>query len=112
MGESDPKTVPREINLMAKPKQPPEKKPKGHWPKGKRRNSDSGNWSAIRLRATNLIEQHWTRGQISITACAAALCVDQRSVARWIKGEDMPSLESQAAMDAWVKEMTPKKQKA
>lgn len=84
-------------------------KPKGHWPKGKRRNADSGNWSAIRLRATNLIEQHWKRGSISITACAAALCVNQRSVARWLKGEDMPSLESQAAMDAWVKEMTPKR---
>lgn len=86
------------------PKKPTTTKLKGHWPKGKRRNADSGNWSAIRLRATNLIEQHWERGRISITACAAALCVDQRSVARWLKGEDMPSVESQAALAAWVKE--------
>jgi DNA invertase Pin-like site-specific DNA recombinase len=80
------------------------KKTKGGWPKGKRRNQDSGKWSRTLIAVKSLVEQHWTRGLISRQALAIAVNVDPRTVARWLNSTDRPSVEIQAVVVQWVKD--------
>lgn len=77
---------------------------KGHWPKGKRRNKDAGHWSRTRLSAVRLIDDHFLVGSISYRALAAVLSVSDRTVHRWLSGEDRPDAEIQAAIEQWIKE--------
>lgn len=88
----------------------PASKPKGHWPKGRRRNEDvDGKWSRTRLAAANLINEHWERGRISNQALAAVLAVDPKTIARWLDGTDRPPAEMQTALAEWVKQKRPKR---
>ena len=75
---------------------------RGHWPKGVRRNEDKGNWSQTLLSLTALIDEHWIRGTISYQACAVAVGVDPKTVARWRDGIDRPSVETQEIVARWV----------
>lgn len=79
-------------------------KPKGHWPKGKRRNADSGQWARIRLALIAFVENHWARGSISYSALAAELTVDKKTITRWHTGVDRPPEETQLAIAAWIAE--------
>jgi hypothetical protein len=81
--------------------QNPSPKTKGHWPKGKRRNADSGDWSRTLLLLRRLIEQHGRHG-ISYGALAVALAVHEKSVRRWRDGVNRPPVELQEAVAQWV----------
>lgn len=76
----------------------------GHWPRGKRRNPDRGNWSMVRLTLARFIDDHLRRGEISYRALAADLGVSDRTVRRWLAGEDRPPAELQEAAEQWVRE--------
>lgn len=78
--------------------------PKGHWPAGKRRHKDIGNWSRVRLTLTRLVDEESQPGVRSRIAVANALGVSARAVARWIKGEDMPDEDMQALVRTWCAE--------
>ena len=74
----------------------------GHWPRGKRRHADAGQWTQTRRDLVRLIDDHWAYGVISYSAAARDLGVSKRSVRRWAAAEDMPSPEHQSAVAAWV----------
>lgn len=78
---------------------------RGHWPAGKHRNPDAGNWSRIRLSLQALLDNHFGRlNRINVKAVADDLGVSDRSVRRWLSGVDRPSPESQALLATWIKE--------
>jgi hypothetical protein len=77
---------------------------RGHWPPGKRRNQDGGNWGRIRLALSRFLDEHYERGRISVRALAAELAVSDRSVRRWLTGDQRPSVEYQFAVAQWLKE--------
>lgn len=77
---------------------------RGHWPKGKRRNQDAGNWQRIRLSTHRLIENHWRHGKITYRALAAAVGVSDRTIRRYLAGEDRPPVELQEAIEQWALE--------
>lgn len=83
----------------------------GHWPKGKRRNPDRGNWSRVRLLLAQLLEAHGTiggavgpAGRVSKRELGRVVGVDVRTVGRWIDGTHRPDEETQAAVSEWVAE--------
>lgn len=78
-------------------------KPKGHWPKGKRRNP-VGDWPSLRLAVVGLIDQHWAYGVRSAGALARVVGVDSRTVGRWLRGEDMPPPAAVTKLNAWLVE--------
>jgi transcriptional regulator with XRE-family HTH domain len=82
---------------------------KGHWPKGKRRNADSGRWSRVRLSLQALLENHYSRGMVSARKLAEDLGVSDRSVRRWLSGEDRPDADTQEAVEQWVASRRPRK---
>jgi transcriptional regulator with XRE-family HTH domain len=82
----------------------PEKTTRGHWPQGKRRNPDSGSWSRTRLVLTKFLGDKYKAGSVSIRALADALGVSDRSVRRWLAGEDRPEPDMQDAIVAWLAE--------
>ncbi|MEI8017496.1 MAG: hypothetical protein WCH39_04805 [Schlesneria sp.] len=75
---------------------------RGHWPKGVRRNEDNGDWSRTMLAMKTLVEEHWVRGKISYQACAIAVGVTPKTVARWRDGVDRPSVETQELVTRWI----------
>lgn len=80
---------------------------KGHWPSGKRRHPDAGEWSAIRLRLTALLEDHYSprrEPKVSCGELARTLNVNDRTVRRWRDGIDNPDEDTQAAIGRWVSE--------
>lgn len=77
---------------------------RGHWPAGKRRNPDKGDWSKIRLSLARFLDDYFSPGQISARALAGDLGVSDRSVRRWISGDDRPSVEAQEAIQQWLAE--------
>lgn len=80
-------------------------KPKGGWPKGKRRNADRGDWSEIRLGLTALFRDHHEIGLISAGVLARDLGVaGPRTVARWLDGSRRPDPETQGMIAAWLAE--------
>lgn len=72
------------------------------WPKGLRRNANSGQWSATLLRLRSLVDNHFARNQISYSALASVLGVDKKTVTRWRDGIDRPPIETQEAVAQWV----------
>jgi len=82
---------------------------RGHWTKGKRRNADSGNWSRVRLLLQSLIDEHYEPGVVSARQLAADIGVSDRTVRRWLTGEDRPEPEMQAVVARWIVEKKPKR---
>lgn len=76
----------------------------GHWPKGKRRNADTGDWATVRLGIQALLDQHDWPGVISLGAIADALGVSKKSVQKWLKGVTRPSEESQDMLRVWLQQ--------
>lgn len=76
----------------------------GHWPRGKRRNIDAGQWSRIRIELSTLINEHYAHGVCSARACAAALGVSDRTIRRWLDGTDRPSPADQERCQRWSAE--------
>ncbi|WP_397570682.1 hypothetical protein [Schlesneria sp. T3-172] len=80
----------------------PQAKPKGHWPKGKRRNVESPEWSATRELLVQILRDHPAPMIRSASAIAAVVGVSPKSVGRWLKGEDLPGEPQQAVMREWA----------
>lgn len=85
---------------FVKHEEPP--KPKGHWPKGRRRNPDGGQWSSVRLRLQKLLTDHHQPRRLSIRAVAKVVGTNERTVRRWMRGEDRPPLEAQDTLTRLV----------
>lgn len=80
-------------------------KSKGHWPAGKRRNADRGDWEIVRLGLSSLLDHYELRGVISLRALAKAIGVDPRQATRYLRGEDRPTEETQETAATWLKEV-------
>lgn len=63
---------------------------KGHWPAGKRRNNPRG-WPLLLGRLKKYCEQ-----RDSVKGAARAIGVCDRTLRRWLTGEDVPGEESAA----------------
>lgn len=77
-------------------------KPKGHWPKGKHRNADAGEWGKTRVALTALLDHHFEPGVISAAALAEVLNVYTKTVTRWLKGDSRPPPETQEMVATWI----------
>ena len=75
---------------------------RGHWPAGKRRHADSGQWSRTRLTISALVNEHYSHGVRSMRALAVAVGVSDRAVRRWLSGEDRPSPQMQVMCQRWA----------
>lgn len=75
---------------------------KGHWPRGRRRNPDSGAWAGTRLALRALLAAHHQRGVVSVQRMAVEIGVHPRSAYRWLAGEDRPPVEKQELVASWV----------
>lgn len=78
---------------------------RGGWPVGKRRHTDVGDWQRIRLRIVSLIADRYQHGRISARALSIAIGVNDRTVRRWLAGEDRPSPADQERLRAWAAEV-------
>lgn len=84
-------------------------KPKGHWPRGRRRHDPSSNWDVIRSRLWLLLDKRGTGSdrtlpasrRVSRHALAKRMRVSDRTVRRWLAGEDFPTARHAAAVDRW-----------
>lgn len=77
---------------------------RGHWPAGRHRNPDTGNWSEIRLQLQALLDNHYSIAKrIYVLACAEDIGVSERSVRRWLAGSHRPEPESQKKIASWIK---------
>ena len=77
---------------------------RGHWPKGKRRHEDKGDWSVLRRSLTQFLGTYYSRGEVSMRQLAADLNYSTRAVRRWLHGEDRPTIEVQEAIEQWLAE--------
>ena len=76
---------------------------RGHWPAGKRRNQDAGNWERTRRAVAAIILDHHKRGTRSMRGLAAYVGASDASVRRWVSGEDRPGPDVQALLAEWVR---------
>jgi len=72
------------------------------WTKGKRRNADSGDWSALRIDLQSLVTRYYLTDVRSVRALAAAVGASDRTVRKHLSGESRPSVELQDRYRAWV----------
>ena len=77
---------------------------RGGWIPGKRRNPDVGDWSRLRIDLAAILDDHWQWNVRTPNALARDLSVSQRTVRRWLSGEDRPSPVSQEAVRRWITE--------
>lgn len=77
---------------------------RGHWPSGKRRNQDIGDWSKIRKGLVKLLSSSLRPGVISSRALAKDIGVDERAIRKWLSGECRPLPASQEACRVWLGE--------
>jgi hypothetical protein len=76
----------------------------GHWPKGKRRNADAGDWQVIRLGLQALLNDHGEPGVISLQVIGDAVGVDKKTVHKWLHGVNRPNEEAQGLLRAWLRQ--------
>ena len=77
---------------------------RGHWPAGKHRHPDAGEWDSTRESLIRLIEDHWRPDHVSIRSMADAVGVQVAAARKWIAGTTRPSPERQEAVRRWVAE--------
>jgi predicted transcriptional regulator len=77
---------------------------RGGWIPGKRRNQDVGDWSRLRIDLAALFADAWDFRLRTPTRLARDLGVSEKTVRRWISGEDRPAPESQEAVRVWLSE--------
>jgi hypothetical protein len=63
---------------------------RGHWPAGRRRNADTGDWQVIRLGIQAMLREHHMHGVISIRAIGEQVGVSGRTVQKWLSGINRP----------------------
>lgn len=78
---------------------------RGGWPTGKRRHEDVGDWQRIRLRIVSLLNDRPEHGRVSVRAIARVMGVADRTLRRWLQGEDRPSPADQERLRAWCQEV-------
>ena len=74
---------------------------KGHWPKGRRRNPDTGQWSRTLTRLRALFAER-AESSHNVAQFARDIAVNRKTVYRWINGTDRPQAETQLQIKAWV----------
>ena len=86
---------------------------RGGWTPGKRRHADVGDWARLRTQLAAMLSNHYSRGTDgrNNVAVAAACGVGERSVRRWLSGEDWPSPAAQKAVKRWLAKQQKKVQK-
>lgn len=77
---------------------------KGHWPKGQRRHKQISNWSAVLLDVLRLVDAEHKRGVRSRGVLAAAVGVADKTITRWLRGEDVPDEDTQRRVRTWCTE--------
>ena len=77
---------------------------RGHWPAGKHRHPDAGEWDSTRESLIRLIEDHWRPDHVSIRSMAGAVGVHVAAARKWIAGTTRPSPERQEAVQRWVED--------
>lgn len=75
---------------------------RGHWPLGKRRHPKPLP-AELRGRIDRLLADHPRYGVRSLRAIAAHLEVSDRTIRRWLSGEDHPAPEQLTALTAWTR---------
>ena len=77
---------------------------RGGWIPGKRRNQDVGDWSRLRIDLAAIFADAWDFRLRTPTRLARDLGVSEKTVRRWLSGEDRPAPESQEAVRVWLAE--------
>lgn len=72
---------------------------RGHWPRGRRAHPRPPRGL---LRALARALEQPERGSVSIRAAAEACRVSDRTVRRWLAGEDWPAPVSARRLERWV----------
>jgi DNA-binding transcriptional regulator YiaG len=80
---------------------------RGHWPAGKRRHAvDEPRRAAAMESLRTLLQTRRRRGEISARALADHLGVSDRTVRRWISGEDHPRARMLWRIERWAARMS------
>lgn len=77
---------------------------RGGWPTGKRRHADGGDWQRLRISLAAYLNDHWQLGVVSNPVIARFCGVTEKSVRRWLSGEDRPPPETQEVIRQWLAE--------
>ena len=81
---------------------------RGGWTPGKRRNQDVGDWQRIRITLASLLNDRPEAGRVSVRSIARVIGVADRTLRRWLSGEDRPAPAAQEMLRQWLTEL-PKK---
>lgn len=81
--------------------------PKGHWPKGRHRNPDTGHWSQTLLLLEQLMAEHGQRYVCDWEMLCRAVGMYSKTLSQYRHGM-RPSPERQDAIRAWVMQMRAK----
>ena len=77
---------------------------RGGWAPGKRRHQDVGDWSQLRIDLAAMFADAYDFRLRTPTRLARDLGVSEKTVRRWLSGEDRPAPESQEAVRQWLVE--------
>lgn len=78
--------------------------PRGHWPRGRRRNPITPRgWERLRAAIAAILPDAPRHGRLSRRALARYLGVSDRTVRRWLDGTDYPSAEYLPGLRAWLR---------
>ena len=80
---------------------------RGHWPKGKPRNSPPKDWPRVRDKLAKLLvspdrgpnPDEFVRSRLGL---ARWLKISDRQVRRWLSSEDMPSVQRVELIKKWM----------
>lgn len=75
---------------------------RGGWPSGKLRHEQQGHWPVTLRALGRLLTQDHKHGVRSRKALARDLEASDRTVRRWLAGEDLPPPATQDAVREWV----------
>lgn len=79
-------------------------RPAGGWPRGRYRNATDGDNTREVLDALRvLLDTQHARGRVSLRVLSDHLSVSDRTVRRWLSGEDMPPAATLKRVAAWVR---------
>lgn len=71
--------------------------------RGVRLHDPGAQWPATRGQVLRLLDTAHARGSVSIRALAESLRVSDRTLRRWLRGEDYPTAQASAAVARWLK---------
>jgi hypothetical protein len=80
---------------------------RGHWPAGKRRHVDAGDWQQTLSELRAIGEPPRRRG-ISQRAMADDMALSRKTIWRWLAGIDLPDAATQKAVRAWLAKRRPR----